>query len=68
VIAQLLPCVDGDDDADVAEEAYSTMVREHDRLTADITRLIETRDALAALIEANTRHRLGASQGDPGSC
>lgn len=68
VIAQLLPCVDGDDDADVAEEAYSTMVREHDRLTADIARLIETRDALAALIEANTRYRLGASQGDPGSC
>jgi DNA-binding transcriptional MerR regulator len=68
VIAQLLPCVDGGGDADVVEEAYSTMVREHDRLTADIARLIETRDALAALIEANTRYRLGASRGDPGSC
>jgi hypothetical protein len=58
----LLPCVDSDD-ADVAEEAFSTMVRERDRLTADITRLAETRDALDALIDANTRHRLGAGRG-----
>ena len=33
MIAQLLPCVDSDD-ADVAEEAFSTMVGERDRLTA----------------------------------
>ncbi|MEV7866405.1 MerR family transcriptional regulator [Streptomyces sp. NPDC088124] len=58
VIAQLLPCVDSGE-ADVAEEAFGTMVRERDRLTADITRLVETRDSLDALIEANTRHRLG---------
>jgi DNA-binding transcriptional MerR regulator len=67
VIAQLLPCVDSDD-ADVAEEAFSTMVGERDRLTADITRLAETRDALDALIEANTRHRLGAHRDVRASC
>jgi DNA-binding transcriptional MerR regulator len=58
VIARLLPCVDSGD-ADVAEAAFRTMVGERDRLTADITRLAEARDALDALIEANTRHRLG---------
>jgi DNA-binding transcriptional MerR regulator len=65
VIARLLPCVDSDD-ADVAEEAFKTMVGERDRLTADIARLAETRDALDALIEANTRHRLGAGRGGSG--
>jgi DNA-binding transcriptional MerR regulator len=62
VIAQLLPCVDSAD-ADVAQEAFSTMVRERGRLTADIARLVEARDALNALIEANTRYRLVTSQG-----
>ncbi|MCF3122356.1 MerR family transcriptional regulator [Streptomyces arenae] len=61
VIAQLLPCVDSDD-ADVHEEAFETMVRERYRLTDDITQLVETRDSLNALIEANTRHRLGAGR------
>jgi DNA-binding transcriptional MerR regulator len=65
VIAQLLPCVDSVD-ADVAQEAFSTMVREHGRLTADITRLVEARAALDALIEANTRHRLAAGRGGSG--
>ncbi len=62
VIARLLPCVDSGG-ADVAEEAFSTMVRERGRLTADITRLAEARDALTTLIEANTRYRLGAGSG-----
>jgi hypothetical protein len=44
VIARLLPCVDGDD-VEVAEEAFSTMVGERDRLTADIARPAESRDA-----------------------
>ncbi|MER6134341.1 MerR family transcriptional regulator [Streptomyces sp. NPDC001815] len=61
VIAQLLPCVDSDD-ADVHEDAFETMVKERDRLTADIARLIETRDSLNAVIEVNTRHRLGAGR------
>jgi DNA-binding transcriptional MerR regulator len=39
VIARLLPCVDSGG-ADVAEEAFSTMVSERGRLTADITRLV----------------------------
>jgi DNA-binding transcriptional MerR regulator len=62
VIARLLPCVDSGG-ADVAEEAFSTMVSERGRLTADITRLVEARDALTALIEANIRYRLGAGSG-----
>jgi DNA-binding transcriptional MerR regulator len=65
VIAQLLPCVDSVD-ADVAQEAFSTMVREHGRLTADITRLVEARAALDALIEANTRYRLATGGGGSG--
>ncbi|MEU6826661.1 MerR family transcriptional regulator [Streptomyces atriruber] len=64
VIAQLLPCVDSDD-TDVHEEAFGTMVRERDRLTADITRLVETRDSLNALIDANARHRLGEDRHGP---
>ncbi len=63
VIARLLPCVDRDD-ADVTEKAFATMAGERDRLTADITRLVEARDALDALIEANTRHRLGMRRSD----
>lgn len=65
VIARLLPCVDTED-VDVVEEAFATMVGERDRLTADITRLVETRDALDALIEANAQHQLGMRRGDRG--
>lgn len=65
VIARLLPCVDSDD-TDVAEDAFSTMVGERDRLSADIARLAGTRDALDVLIEANTRHRLGTGRGGCG--
>ncbi|WP_431955601.1 MerR family transcriptional regulator [Nocardia lijiangensis] len=61
VIARLLPCVDSDDEA-VTEAAFVTMVAERDRLTTDIAQLLEARDALDALIEVNTRHRLGVSQ------
>jgi DNA-binding transcriptional MerR regulator len=63
VIARLLPCVDSDD-VDVTEEAFTTMVGERARLTADITRLVESRDALDALIEANARHQVGMRRGD----
>ncbi|WP_433722347.1 MerR family transcriptional regulator [Nocardia sp. CA-129566] len=62
VIARLLPCVDSDD-VDVAEDAFTTMVGERNRLTADITRLVEARDALDELIEVNTRHRLRRAPG-----
>jgi hypothetical protein len=37
-----------------------------DGLTADIAQLAETRDALDALIEANTLHRLGAGRSGSG--
>lgn len=56
VIARLLPCVDSDA-KDVAEDAFNTMHEERDRLTADITRLVEARAVLDELIEINTRHR-----------
>ncbi|CAL9294326.1 MerR family transcriptional regulator [Streptomyces sp. R02] len=57
VIATVLPCVDVPDDLDVAEETYTAMVRERDRIDADIAHLIQTRDALDVLIGANSRHR-----------
>ncbi|WP_406628961.1 MerR family transcriptional regulator [Amycolatopsis sp. WGS_07] len=63
VIARLLPCVHSADEA-VIEDAFTTMVSERDRLTADIARRVEARDALDVLIEANTRYR----QGEGSSC
>ena len=57
VIATVLPCVETPADPGVVEEAFATMTRERDRIDADIARLIETRDALDVLIEANARHR-----------
>ena len=56
VIARLLPCVDSDSQ-EVAEDAFATMIGERDRLTAEITRLVEARTALDELIEINTRYR-----------
>lgn len=56
VIARLLPCVDTDDN-EVVEDAFTTMLGERDRLTADIDRLVEARSALDELIEINTRYR-----------
>lgn len=56
VIARLLPCVDSDD-SEVAEDAFTTMLGERDRLTADIGRLVGARSALDELIEINTRYR-----------
>lgn len=58
VIARLLPCVETAD-VEIAEDAFTTMVGERDRLTADITRLVEARAALDGLIEGNTRFRRG---------
>ncbi|MEU9234466.1 MerR family transcriptional regulator [Streptomyces subrutilus] len=57
VIVTVLPCVDIPGDLGVAEETFTAMVRERDRIDADITHLIETRDALDALIRVNSRHR-----------
>ncbi|WP_394618677.1 MerR family transcriptional regulator [Lentzea sp. JNUCC 0626] len=56
VIARLLPCVDTGG-TEVAEDAFTTMLGERDRLTADIGRLVEARSALDELIEINTRYR-----------
>jgi DNA-binding transcriptional MerR regulator len=56
VIARLLPCVESDDTG-VAEDAFTAMKGERDRLTAEIDRLVEARASLDELIEINTRHR-----------
>ncbi|USX56561.1 MerR family transcriptional regulator [Lentzea sp. HUAS12] len=56
VIARLLPCVDVGG-PEIAEDAFTAMVGERDRLTADIARLVEARAALDELIETNTRYR-----------
>ncbi|SDG61229.1 DNA-binding transcriptional regulator, MerR family [Lentzea fradiae] len=58
VIARLLPCVDSDT-REVAEDAFTTMVGERGRLTAEIERLVEARAALDELIDVNTRYRQG---------
>nr|WP_051813425.1 MerR family transcriptional regulator [Streptomyces sp. NRRL S-340] len=57
VITTVLPCVDVPGDLGVAEETFTAMMRERDRIDADIAHLIETRDALDVLIRANSRHR-----------
>ncbi|SFQ95062.1 DNA-binding transcriptional regulator, MerR family [Lentzea waywayandensis] len=57
VIATVLPCVDLPGDLGVAEETYAAMMRERDRIDADIAHLIEERDALDVLLKINSRHR-----------
>lgn len=54
-IAHLLPCVDSPSE-DNADAALERMVQERDRLSAHITDIIRTRDALDELIAANRRH------------
>ncbi|MCX2953718.1 MerR family transcriptional regulator [Lentzea sp. NEAU-D7] len=61
VITTLLPCVDIPDDLDVAEETFTAMMRERDRIDAEIAHLLQTRDALDMLIRANGRHRAALS-------
>ena len=63
VIATVLPCVDIPSDAGVAEAAFATMMRERERIEAEIEHLIETRDALDVVISNNTRHRAELSAG-----
>lgn len=62
VIATVLPCVDVPGDLDVAEETFTTMMRERARIDAEIAHLTETRDALDALIKANSRYRAELSR------
>jgi hypothetical protein len=57
VIATVLPCVDLPGDLGVAEETFTAMTRERDRIDADIAHLIETREALDVLLRTNSRHR-----------
>ncbi|MFE2757638.1 MerR family transcriptional regulator [Actinosynnema sp. NPDC059335] len=57
VIATVLPCVDVPGDPGVAEETFTAMMRERERIDAEIAQLVEMRDALDVLIEANSRHR-----------
>jgi DNA-binding transcriptional MerR regulator len=64
VIATVLPCVDVPGDLGIAEETFTAMLRERDRIDADIAHLIETRDALDVLITANSRHRAALAGAD----
>jgi DNA-binding transcriptional MerR regulator len=56
VIAAVLPCVETPGDPGVVESAFATMMRERDRIDADIARLTEARDALDVVIDINRRH------------
>ncbi len=56
VIASVLPCVETPSDLGVTESASVTMMRERDRIDADIAHLIESRDALDVLIRMNCQH------------
>ena len=55
-IASLLPCVDTPG-PQTADEAYATMCRERDRLSAAMATLATARDALDGLIACNSEHR-----------
>ncbi|WP_410592801.1 MerR family transcriptional regulator [Amycolatopsis sp. lyj-23] len=57
VIAAVLPCVETPGDAGVVDEAFATMMRERDRIDAEIARLAAMRGALDEVIAANNRHR-----------
>jgi DNA-binding transcriptional MerR regulator len=57
VIATVLPCVETPGDRGVVEGAFATMMRERDRIDTEITRLIETRDALDVLLRVNSQHQ-----------
>jgi DNA-binding transcriptional MerR regulator len=57
VIVTVLPCVDVPGDVGIAEETFTAMMRERDRLDLDIAHLIENRDALDVLIKANSGYR-----------
>ena len=61
VIATLRPCVDVPGDLDIAEETYAPILRERDRIDADIAHLVQPRDALDVLLEANSRYRAEVS-------
>ncbi len=52
-IAALLPCVDTPSD-EVTRDTIAVMRREHDRISAQITDLISTRNDLSYLIDAAT--------------
>ncbi|WP_069164149.1 MerR family transcriptional regulator [Nocardia altamirensis] len=55
-IVELLPCVDAPS-TDTSDAALERMLQERDRLSAHITDLIHTRDALDGLIATNRAHR-----------
>ena len=55
-IAELLPCVESPS-AENADEAWTRLAEERERLDAHIADLLRTRDALDAVMAANRRHR-----------
>jgi DNA-binding transcriptional MerR regulator len=54
-ISEVLPCVDSPS-AETADEAWTRLTEERERLDAHITELMRTRDALDEVIAANRRH------------
>ena len=61
-IAEILPCVDAPSDQN-SDSAWERMVSERDRITEHIDGLVQARDSLDRLIQANRDHRLGTSVG-----
>ncbi|MFE9096920.1 MerR family transcriptional regulator [Streptomyces sp. NPDC007264] len=55
-ITELLPCVDSPSEEN-SDAALERMAQERDRLSAHITDLVRTRDALDALMDAARAHR-----------
>ncbi|MEU4596510.1 MerR family transcriptional regulator [Nocardia sp. GTS18] len=55
-IAELLPCVDSPS-AEQSDETWARLLEERARLDAQITELLQARDALDAVVMTNRRHR-----------
>ncbi|MCA2207247.1 MerR family transcriptional regulator [Nocardia rosealba] len=55
-IAELLPCVDSPS-AEQSDETWVRLLEERARLDAQITELLQARDALDAVVMTNRRHR-----------
>jgi len=55
-VAELLPCVISPSEEN-SDAALARMEQEHDRLTAHITELVQTRDALDGLMATARTHR-----------
>ncbi|MGI5156070.1 MerR family transcriptional regulator [Microbispora sp. CA-102843] len=55
-IAEVLPCVDSPSEQN-SDEAFERLIQERDRISRHIEELLQARDALDGLIDANRAHR-----------